>query len=234
MFKGLQKYYAVGLDWDWFLKEVQSVIKPGNTLLDAGAGECKWRDNFTDCNYISLDYKVGDRSWDYRHIDIEADLNKEIPMPDESVDIVISIQVLEHLSNPQQALKELSRVLRPGGHIFLTTPFAYQEHQQPFDYYRYTRYGMQYLLEQANLSPLLIQPMGGYFMLLREYLSHFHTPVFYKHSPGLQILSWLPLQLIKILNLAILPPILYFLDSLDTEQTFTLGHIVHAQKQVAY
>jgi SAM-dependent methyltransferase len=226
----IKRWYRVGLDWDWFLGEVRAVLKPGDVLLDAGAGEGKWAVHFPECQYIGLDAKVGDASWDFSGIQLEADLNREIPLESDSVDAIISIQVLEHLSHPQQALREMARVLKPGGHIFLTTPFSAPEHQQPYDFYRYTRYGLRHLCEQAGLEVLEIRPMGGYFMLLREQLCYFHAPAFYQAYPILNALTWLPRQALKFWNLAVMPPLLYALDKLDREQTHTIGHAVRARK----
>ncbi len=222
--------YHVGLDWNWFIQEVNQVLQPGDKLLDAGAGECKWREHFPQAEYIGLDYKVGDPTWDFSQVMIEADLNDHIPMPDNSVDVVVSIQVLEHLSNPQQAVKEMTRVLKPGGHLFMTTPFCQHEHQQPYDFYRYTQFGLQHLCGQAGLNVNYIKPMGGYFMLLREQLTHAHHSRFFMGNPLLNLLSWLPRQLVKLLTLGILPPILTTLDGLDKTPTLTLGYTTHAIK----
>ncbi len=226
----VKRWYRTGLDWDLFLQEVRQVIRPGMVLLDAGAGECKWAKHFPECQYIALDNKVGDTAWDYGQVQLEADLNERIPLADHSVDVIISIQVLEHLSSPHQAMREMARVLKPDGHLFMTTPFFYQEHQQPHDYFRYTRYGLQHLVEQAGLHPCRIQPMGGYFMLLRDQLAHFHHVRFFNRSGWLGRLLWLPRQGIKFWNLAIMPPILYALDQLDQDPIQTLGHVVHAKK----
>lgn len=230
MLKTIKSWYRIGLDWEWFLAEVRQAAKPGDVLLDAGAGECKWAEHFPECRYIGLDNKVGDKTWDFGRVQIEADLTKHIPLEDNSVDIIISIQVVEHLCDPQQALSEMARVLKPGGHLFMTTPFFYQEHQQPYDFYRYTRYGLTHLAEQAGLSVHYVKPMGGYYMMLRDQLTHFHADRFFSCHPAMRILGWLPRQLIKVLTLGVLPPVLYWLDRLDTEQIQTLGHTVHAIK----
>lgn len=232
--KTIQRWYNVGLDWEWFLGEVNNALKPGDKLLDAGAGECKWAEHFPEAEYIGLDYKVGDEEWDFSRVMIEADLNDKIPMDDNAVDVIISIQVLEHLNNPKQAMKEMARVLKPGGHLFMTTPFSYQEHQQPYDFYRYTRYGLQYLIDEAGLDADYIKPMGGYYLMLREKLQYFHDSRFFGHANPFLKLLLLPVKIIsKLLNVLILPPILYHLDKLDDKQEFTLGHTIHAVKPIA-
>lgn len=228
--KMIKRWYQVGLDWEWFREEVRSVLKPGDVLLDAGAGECKWAEHFPEAKYIGLDYKVGDATWDFGKVQIEADLNEHIPLEENSVDTIISIQVLEHLSNPQQAMREMARVLKPGGQLFLTTPFYQAEHQVPYDFYRYTRYGLRHLAEQAGLEVLEIRPLGGYFMVMRDHLPHLHAARFYNSNSCLSLATWLPRQLLKVLSVVILPPFLYMLDKLDTEQTATLGYYTRVRK----
>ncbi len=233
MLGSFKKLYEVGLDWGWFLNEVRSAVKPGDKLLDAGAGECKWGEHFPDVDYISLDYKVGDEEWDFSPVQIHANLNESIPLEDNSIDAIISIQVLEHLSNPQQALNEMFRVLKPGGHLFFTTPLCYQEHQQPWDFFRYTRYGLRHITEAAGFDVTYIKAQGGYFMLMRNMLMQFHNAQYFSSSPLIKLLSWLPRQIIKVFTLVLLPPILKLLDTLDTTQEFTLGYTTRAVKPKA-
>jgi len=226
----LKDLYRVGLDWEFFLSEVHGAVKPGDTMLDAGAGECKWRHHFPECKYIGLDYKVGDATWDFSDVTLEADLNKHIPMDDQSVDVIISIQVLEHLSEPQQALKEMYRVLKPGKSVFLTTPFAQEEHQTPYDFYRYTRYGLKYLGETAGFEVNYVKPMGGYFLLMRHMLTYMHYKPFYG---GNQFAWWLTLPLrltFRVLSVVVLPPLLSTLDRLDPDPVMTLGYMTRLTK----
>jgi len=78
-------------------------------------------------------------------VHIQADVHR-LPFREGLFDLVLCTEVLEHLHTPELALKELWRVLRPGGKLLLTTPFAYAIHYAPTDYWRYTRHGLERLL----------------------------------------------------------------------------------------
>jgi SAM-dependent methyltransferase len=70
---------------------------------------------------------------------------------DQSFDVVLATEVLEHLPEPQRAVDEMLRVLRPGGTVLLTTRFLFPLHDAPGDYYRYTRFGLAYLFRQFEI-----------------------------------------------------------------------------------
>ena len=76
-------------------------------------------------------------------------------------DSILCTQVLEHVYDHHGMMKEVHRVLKPGGHIILTVPFVWELHEEPYDFFRYTRYGAQYLLEQAGFEPAAFVPIGG-------------------------------------------------------------------------
>src|SRR5581483_6584928 len=75
-------------------------------------------------------------------------------------------QVLEHVAEPQKVITELHRVLRPGGSLFLTVPLVGELHEEPYDFYRYTPYGLRHLFERAGFVVDSIAPRNGYFMTL--------------------------------------------------------------------
>ena len=79
------------------------------------------------------------------------------------VDDVLLTQVLEHLPDPARVLAELNRVMKPGGTLWLTAPLFYAEHERPYDYFRYTRYGLHRLLKQAGFRVREIEWLEGYF-----------------------------------------------------------------------
>jgi SAM-dependent methyltransferase len=83
----------------------------------------------------------------------EADLfydGGRIPVEDAQFDAVICSQVLEHVFTPTEFLAELHRVLRPGGLLLLTTPFVWDEHSQPYDFGRYSSFGLRHVIEEAG------------------------------------------------------------------------------------
>jgi SAM-dependent methyltransferase len=186
-------------------------------VLDAGAGEGDYRPYFSNCRYIGLDLAIGDAGWDYSRLDVTGDL-AALPFRDETFDAGVNIVTLEHVAEPARVLQEIARVLTPGGRLFIVVPHEWEEHQQPHDYYRYTRYGLHYLLKRAGFSDIDVQPVGGFFRLLSRRLLN-----------GLQFFPG-PWMLIAALFLA--PPalVLPLFEPLDRRRNFTLGYICSARK----
>ena len=85
----------------------------------------------------------------------------DMPFADESFDTVLCTQVAEHVPEPGRLFSECARVLRPDGILILTTPQTEELHEQPHDYFRYTRYGLRYLAETHGLHVIALQPFGG-------------------------------------------------------------------------
>ena len=127
-------------------------------VLDAGAGEGKYRRHFAQQRYCGIDLAIGDVHWDYSQLDVQGDL-AALPFRDATFDACLSIVTLEHVREPLQVVREMARSLAPGGKLLLIAPHEWEEHQQPHDYFRYTRYGLDYLLKEANLEVLEIRPV---------------------------------------------------------------------------
>ena len=97
--------------------------------------------------------------------DIVADLNKPLPLRMGVADSVVSLQVLEHLSEPQVFLNEAFRLLRSGGRLFLAVPFQWHIHEAPWDFYRYTRYGLDYTIAKAGFVDISIEEVSGFWTM---------------------------------------------------------------------
>lgn len=97
--------------------------------------------------------------------DVVADANQPLPIRSEAVDQVVSFEVLEHLAEPDVMLAEACRVLKPGGGLALSMPFQWWLHEAPWDYQRFTRYGLEYHLRKAGFDAIDIQPRGGFWTM---------------------------------------------------------------------
>lgn len=196
-------------------------IPAGARVLDAGAGEGQYARHFTRHRYCGVDLAVGDALWNYSRLDVRADLTA-LPFRAGVFDRALHIVTIEHLPEPGRALAEIARSLKPGGMLLVAAPHEWEVHQAPHDYYRYTRYGLTYLLEKAGFEILEVRAAGGYFRLLSRRLLN-----------GLQFFTggarWLLFVPAAIL---LAPPalILPWLDGLDREKNFTLGYICTARK----
>jgi SAM-dependent methyltransferase len=135
--------------------------KRGMLVLDAGAGTSPYRRFFKHARYESADLAMLEET-PYAPLDYICDLT-DIPVEDGRFDRVLFNQVLEHLPEPGLALKELNRVLKPGGRIFCSVPLFYQEHQEPFDFYRYTQFGLRKMFTDAGFDIVRLEWLEGYF-----------------------------------------------------------------------
>lgn len=105
------------------------------------------------------------------HLDYNADLNKGIPLHDNSVDTILLTDVLEHISKPHILIEEISRVLRNGGKLILGVPFMYWLHEVPFDFHRYTKYQLVELCENNSLNILFLEEVGGALTIISDIIA---------------------------------------------------------------
>jgi SAM-dependent methyltransferase len=99
-----------------------------------------------------------------------------IPLPDQSFDVVLCTQTIEHIANFPGVLREAYRLLRPGGLFFLSAPMYWHLHEEPYDFFRFTKYGLQVGLEQAGFDVEQVEPNGGKWSLLGLALLHTLPP----------------------------------------------------------
>jgi len=104
-----------------FGSQVGASLPEGGRVLDAGAGQGRFKEDFSHTNYVAIDLAVGDPIWNYTNLDVIGDLIL-LPFVDRLVDAVFCTQVLEHVSEPFTIAQELGRVIKPGGRLFLSAP----------------------------------------------------------------------------------------------------------------
>lgn len=186
-------------------------------VLDAGAGEARHGAFFGRQRYLAVDLAVGDPAWDYSRLHCVADL-AALPFPASCFDGCLNIVTLEHVPEPLAVLRELARVLAPGGRLLLVAPHEWEVHQAPHDYYRFTRHGVSHLLHKAGFVAVQVLPVGGFFRLLARRL--------------LNALQFFPGPWMVPAALLLAPPALLLpaFDRLDRDRNFTLGYLCSAKR----
>jgi SAM-dependent methyltransferase len=145
----------------------------------------------------------------------------EIPAETDYFDSAICTAVLEHLEEPELALRECHRVIRPGGYVIYSVPFIWHLHEEPRDFFRYSKYGLQYLFEKSGFHIVEMRALSGFWVTFLQlfvyYLSRFHR------GP----LRWFPI--IPMVGYAI-QGIAYVLDRMDKAEQWTWMYMVVARK----
>lgn len=209
-----------------FVTSAARSLAPGDGVIDVGAGELKYKHYFSHCRYVSNDLCIGDEAWSYSGIDIVSSAYA-IPVADGSFDAVLCIQVLEHLDAPDEVFKEFNRILKPGGCLFLSAPLLSGEHQQPHDYFRFTRFGLAALGERNGLNVLSLQPHGGSVVAVETlFWSALWEMVPVRRQSFLRYSLYLLLYPIKLATGALA----LALDTLDRKKTMTINYDVVFRK----
>lgn len=161
-----------------WLEKTLKKMPSGARILDAGAGEQKYKRFCSNLNYVSQDFAEYDGKgdgrglqkgkWDQSELDIVSDISA-IPEPDSSFDAIMCIEVFEHLADPILAIREFSRLLKPGGHLVLTAPFCSLTHFSPYHFFTgFNRYFYENNLKRFGFDILELVPNGNYFEYLAQ------------------------------------------------------------------
>ncbi len=152
-------------------------------LLDVGCGKEPYKSIFLPrvSQYLGID-KYGNVA-DYKMDFLDAPIQKN------SYDTILCTQVLEHTPNPQRFLNKIFRILKSNGILILTVPFTGSLHEEPNDYFRYTRYGLEYLLKLAGFKILSIRQEGNWISAIAQdqifYLESTSNRYFFKYPKRL-------------------------------------------------
>jgi len=161
-----------------WLEQALQQIPAGKRILDAGAGELKFKKFCGHLDYVSQDFAQYDGSgdgkglqagsWDQTKLDIVSDITA-IPEPDYSFDAIMCVEVFEHLPDPLLALQEFSRLLKPGGQLILTAPFCSLTHLAPYHFYSgFNIYFYETHLKQYGFEIIEFQKNGNFFEYMAQ------------------------------------------------------------------
>lgn len=194
----------------------------GKVILDVGCGIKPYKNLFNSNSYIGIDIDYGGHTNQAKVVDKFYD-GVNIPYGDNSFDVIICTEVMEHVKDPEKLLSEISRVLKSGGLMFFSMPFVWNEHEVPYDFQRFTSFKHQSIFEKADLNIQSIKGTGGVFRVCGQLISAFIFERLFVKNKLLKLLSAVilcfPIQLIFVL-----------LDSIFKNSWITLDYVIIAKK----
>ncbi|MBN1386922.1 MAG: class I SAM-dependent methyltransferase [Bacteroidales bacterium] len=185
-------------------------------LVDIGCGTKPYGKLLADLvtDHVGVDHT--DTSHDKSNIDIFATAYN-IPVKNNSFDSAICTCVLEHLEEPEDAVRECYRVLKHGGYAIYHTPFIWHLHEEPRDFYRFSKYGLKYLFEKCGFEVIEIRPISGFVVTFAQ-LNLYLMKGKFNHG----LIKWL--GLFRLYNF-ICQKLALFLNKYDHSQQYTCEYI---------
>jgi len=179
--------------------------KLGGRLLDIGCGTKPYEFMFNVDEYIGIEIDDEGRK-NHTHADFLYD-GEVMPFEDKSFDSALSSEVIEHVFNPDTLLKEVNRVMKMNGIFLMTTPFFWEEHGQPYDYARYTSFGLEYILDKNGFEVIEQKRCCNGIEVVFQTMSNYLFRVFKLKFPFILIVFLLifPINIIGLIASKILP-----------------------------
>lgn len=194
-------------------------------LLDLGCGNKPYESLYnprtisqTGCDVIQSDKN---------RVDVICPVT-DLKFPDEQFDTILCTQVLEHVFEHDKMMSEIYRVLKPGGQVILTVPFVWELHEEPYDFFRYTKHALKELFEQAGFEIDYIKPNGGKWAAIYQLRNNMMYLSFRRRKTWwnkLKKILFMELRLTQLRN-----QFAIWMDKNFYDDVFTLNYIVVAHK----
>jgi len=226
----LKRFTIVGFNFnhrvDW-VKSICQSIPSGSSVIDVGAGGGPFKKFLAHCEYKSQDFcalsDVQLEEGGYSSIDFVSDITS-IPVESNSFDYVLCTEVLEHVPNPVDALREMTRILKKGGTLILTAPLGSGLHQEPYHFYGgYTPHFYIHHLNLLGFSNIIIKPNMGT-------ISHFGQMSLEVNFILFKDKKFFVIAILLFPTTIIFNLIAGILDNIIKDYRFTVGYFVKAEK----
>lgn len=191
-------------------------------LLDIGCGEKPYKNMTKHCvlEHVGLDHK--NTLHDKSEIDLFGTAY-DVPVKNDTFDTILCTAVLEHLEEPGKAIKEANRILKKGGYAIYTVPLFWHLHEEPRDFYRYTKYGLKYLFEKNGFEITELKPLSGFWVTFGQELVYYLWR--FRKGGKLNPLWWI----IPVIGMFI-QIVCYLLNKIDNSKEFTWAYLLVVRK----
>jgi len=148
-------------------------------VLDFGCGSKPYQGLFINAEkYIGVDIEASGHNHATSKVDFFYD-GKTLPFDSEHFDGVVSFETLEHVFELDGILSELNRVIKPGGKLLISVPFVWDEHEVPYDFARYTSFGVRHLLSKHGFEVVEYRKTTTYLLtVFQMFIAYLYQHVF--------------------------------------------------------
>ncbi len=215
---------------NWLIHKIEddairlAIIKyASGKLIDIGCGDKPYENVILSCTteYLGLDHK--NTLHNKSKIDIFGTAYK-IPAKNKYFDTVLCTFALEHLNNPDKAIKEASRILKKKGYAIYAVPLFWHLHEEPKDYFRFTKYALRYLLEKNGFEIIDLKPLSGFWVTFGQEMVYYLWD--FRKGGKLNPLWWI----IPFLG-TFIQGTCYLLDKIHKSESFTCEYLIVARKK---
>ena len=193
-------------------------------VLDIGCGNKPYRKMFDGRinKYVGCDIIQSS----LEKVDVLCPAN-EIPLPGESFNTVFSTQTIEHVADHQGLVNEAYRLLNKDGFFIVSGPLYWPLHEEPYDYFRFTKYGFEYVLKKAGFNVVEYLPNGGAWATMGQAIIHSFS---FSNPANGWFIKFIKKAFFKLRFQVLINIFFHWLDRKDYNPVNTMNYVIVAQK----